>query len=335
MPKKKTACVLRWGAFGDHLVTSCLYPVLKEDGYTITCDIKKMGMQVLKLNPHISKIHVQPEGIVFKDQAELDEYWMNAGKGFDKYLNMSGTLEGGLLPSENMPEFHLSKEERNEKFNRNYYDYALEVAGYPEIKGRRGELYWSPMELHYAREFRKKHLGQFLILWSLSGSSYHKAYPWAEYVAKEFLNRHEDAFILQTGDGFAVMIGWEHPRSKCYAGLWDVREGACMTQFADLVISTETSIAHASGIYPTPKIIIHSHSTPEKLTKYFDNCIDLSAGVHCQPCHQLIHKREYCPIDPVTQAPICMAYLKPERVLEAMETVYGEWQSSRKYRRAA
>lgn len=320
----KTAMVLRFGAFGDHVICSVLYPILKEKGYHVTVNSSERGMQIIKNNPHIDEVIMhETDSIPMED---LDEYYKTLDKKYDKFINLSGSIEDNLLISDrDLKRMSWSKEKIDKECNRNYYDEMFKIAGYPEITGKSGELYFSTFEQKLARDFRRKYRKYFLILWSLSGSSEHKSYPFAHYVAMKFLREHPDSMILQVGDDLCKLLEWEHPRAKCYSGVWNIRKVLSMIPHVDLVIGTETGVLNAAGCYPVPKIVLLSHSSVENLTKYWQNCISLEADVPCKSCHVLHFSLGSCILDEQLGTPICMSKLKGRRVYEAIENTYLKW----------
>ena len=285
-------------------------------------------MQVLKNNPHVDEIVIHETDSVPIE--ELEEHYKKLGEGYDKFINLSGSIEESLLIIDRDPEKATwSKEKRHKECNRNYYDEMFRIAGYPEITGKSGELYFGRFEQKIARDFRKKYKDYFLVLWSLSGSSEHKAYPYAHYVAMKFLNEHPDAMILQVGDDLCKLLEWEHPRAKCYSGVWNIRKVFSMIPQVDLVIGTETGVLNAAGCYPVPKIILLSHSSEENLSKYWQNCVALHAEVGCWPCHLLHLSPGSCVLDEQIGTPICMSKLKAIDVYNALENVYLKWKDNK------
>jgi len=326
----KKALLIRYGAFGDAIMISSIFPFIKRGGYHLTLNIAERIVPVLRNNPYIDNIIVHETDSVPNDK--LSEHWDRLSQGYDRVINLSESIEKGLLVIEGSDEFWLPKEERHRMCNHNYYDRTMELAGYP-VRGCTGELYFSQVEKMNGRALRKKYKNKFLILWALSGSSYHKAYPYTEYCIKVFLARHPDAFVITCGDVFCKVLEMDlqgHPQVKLCSDEWGIRKSMYTTKIADLVIGAETGITNAVGCFDTPKIVLLSHSSKENLTKYFDNCFSLYAqDCDCYPCHRLIYSREVCPIDNITKAPKCMAGIEPEIVLDCMETVYERWRIGR------
>lgn len=317
--------VIRLGAWGDGIFLSALLPLLKQDGHHVTAYINKRTETVLQNNPHIDKIILHDEEMPIE---ECEEHWEKVGKDYDKVINLTGSIEGGLLAVEGKPDYKLTKAERHKKFNHNYYDRTLEIGGYPHVKGKNGEVFFSSFENGWARETRIKNLGKFKILWVLSGSSFHKAYPYAEYVGVGFLNKHPDSVIFTVGDDVSALLEWKHPQTRNYCGKLSIRKSLILAKHCDLVIGPETGVINAAGCFDTPKIVFLSHSSEENLTKYWENCTSLHANVPCYPCHRLIYSLDECIPDKQTTAPICTR-IEADRVFEAMETYYNKWRESK------
>ena len=326
----KKALVIRYGAFGDAIMVSSILPFLKRDGYHINMNCTDRVRQVLINNPYID------EWMIYKDDSvpndKLDEHWAEVSRGFDKVINLTGSIEDSLLIPEFKPDkFWADKDEVHGKCNVNYYDRTMELAGYP-VKGMKGELYFSRYERMCANQLRKKFKNKFLILWSLSGSAFHKVYPFTEEVACRFLDAHPDAYMITVGDVFCRILEFPHPQIRHRSDGWCIRRSMAVTQVADLVVGTETGIINAAGCFNTPKIVLLSHSSKENLTKYFDNCISLYAkDCECYPCHRLIYSRHVCMTDPVYGATECMAKISPEMVLDSMETFYERWKEKKRW----
>jgi ADP-heptose:LPS heptosyltransferase len=326
---KKRACVLRWGAFGDMIMITPLLRALHEDGYHVTLNCTKNGV-VLRHNPFIDAIVEYKDGTVKKE--DLEAYWSDLAKQFDLFINLSGSIEETLLVSERSMEYDLPHELRDKLLTKNYYDHTMEVGGYSDRLGTLGELYFSRLEHTIAKKLRQKHKNKFLILWSLSGSAAHKVYPHAEIVARAFFEGRQDVLVLLVGDAACIMLEWSHKQTKCYSGLWPIRKSLIMTQYSDLVVSTETCVAVAAGCFETPKIVLLSHAGEENLTKYWKNCTALSAAdVGCQPCHRLITNLNSCELSENFEGlcPACMQRLPPRMLYDAIDSEYQKWKSKR------
>ena len=325
----KTVCVSRYGAIGDTIFFTPLLRKLKEEGYHVTVNTTDLGKKILRHNPHVDAwiIHVKDS----VPNEKLGEHWDTMAKGFDKFINLSGSVEGNLLKIEGRKEFLWEHDVRHEKCNRNYYDEQFKIAGY-EDTGKNGELFFSPLEYKLAKGFSKKHRKRFTIMWSLAGSSFHKNYPYTEIVAKWLLDKYDDIVIITVGDATSVLLEWQYPRTIARSDKWDIRKSMIMTKYVDLVVGTETGVLNAAGCYVTAKVIFLSHSSEENLTKHWKNTTALHAYEHvvpCYPCHQLHYSMESCPLHEKLKTPLCMVKLSGERVFKEIERQYQLWVSEK------
>lgn len=329
---KGRACVVRFGALGDAIILTPLLRKLKEDGYHVSYVSSKYSSPVLQGNPNIDNLLLQERDAV--PNLELGQYWDYWKGRYDRYINLSETLEGDLLLVEGRPEFFTRKEWRHKRCNRNYYDYTLARGGYPEVTGQRGELFFTSSEEREAEKFWKPLRGKFTILWALNGSSHHKVYPLMEPVLRKFLKDHPDSVAVTVGDDLARLLEFSHPQVIEKAGKWSIRESLIATREASVVVGPETMITNAAGCWDTPKIVLLSHSSRENLTKYFVNDYSLEPDpkiAPCHPCWQLHYTKGSCPFGKVQdgdtgeiigEAPICAVATLPTRVYDRLEEVY-------------
>ena len=331
----KRACVARYGAMGDMIMVTPLLKQLKEDGYHVTVNATPYSIRMLDNNPYIDNLIVQEREAI--PNPALGPYWDMWRKEYDRYINLSESIEGGLLKVENRPDFFTHKSWRHKTCNVNYYDRTLELGGYPEIKGRNGELFFSSSEERKAKEFFDKLKDKFVVLWALHGSSHHKIYPMMEPTMREWLETHRDSVLITVGDKMAQLLEFEHPQAIPKSDIWSIRESLIATKYVDAVIGPESMITNASGCYDTPKIVFLSHSSAENLTKYWKNCYSLEPDTTiapCYPCHMLHYSPESCPIGmiieqetqtEVARGPICaMNAIAPTKVLGALEEIYAQ-----------
>ena len=317
----------RFGAWGDAIIMTCVFPVLKAQGWHITVNGGKRVLEVLRHNPHVDVFLEHDESIEPGD--ELNDYIKELGKGYDKSIDLSESIEGSLARVPWRDDFHKSQAERHAECNVNFYDRTLELCGCNE-KGKTGELWFSKMEEKLAKQQRKKYKGKFIVLWALSGSSAHKSYPFAEYIMSILLSKYDDIVIFQVGEGLCDVIAkHNHPRAKDYCGVWPIRKSMIWTKYADLVVAPDTGVAHAAGCFDTPQILFLSSNTEEKLSKYFKNCTNLVGDVECHPCHRLHYDLDHCVLDEIIGTPVCMSKLKGKDVLESIESTYFSWREKR------
>lgn len=324
----KKALVIRIAAFGDSVIVTPVFRLLKEAGYHVTFHTSKGGMDVTKHNPNIDQWSLHDASVPPDDR--LTMYFNELGRGYDRVINLCESIEGSLAKVPWRDDFNQSKEALHEQCNKNFYDYTLELAGFEDIKGLNGELYFSNLEEKLARDIRKKYRGKFLILWSLSGSAVHKAYPFAELVALSILDKYDDIQIITVGDSVCGLIDWIHPRTKNYSSMWNIRKSLIMTKYANLVVGPDTGVMHGAGCFDTPKILMLSSNTEENLSKYWRNCTNLVPPVDCHPCHKLHYGMDYCKLDEKLKIPICTSKLQPIVLYNAIEIEYNKWKLNRR-----
>jgi len=324
---RKEALVIRYGALGDMIMITPVLRQLKKDGYHVVLNCSEYGSQVLKENPNIDEYIIQQKDVIPNNQ--LDEYWAEIGKGFDKVVNLTATIEDDLLKVQGKEEFNWSHSKRKKECNKNYIDYSMLRAGY-DLKGEDTELYFSESEEQLARIFLDHYKDKFLIVWAMSGSSMHKVYPFSEYIAGSICQKYGDETIIVTvGDDTARQIEWNLPNTLPRCGLFTIRQSMILTKYANLVIGPETGILNAAGCYETRKIIFMSHSSEENLTKYWKNTTALHPeNCRCHPCHKLIYV-DTCPKGKLAGRPKCAENIRPETVFKTFEHYFKGWKNDR------
>lgn len=320
---QKRVCVVRYGAWGDAVMMSGIFPKLKEDGYHITLNCTEKTFEILHTNPYIDTFIYQTTNEVPKE--ELVAHWEKLKKQFDKFINLSESIEGTLLRIPSQPEYTWPKAKRHALCNYNYYDRTMEIAGYPKAKGSTSELYFNKQEEKWAKKFLKKHANRFIIVWCVTGSSVHKIYPYAGNCIDAVARGFKDSLIVLVGEKGAKGIVNKHKRILDKCGDLGIRQSFILAKYANLVVSPETSVLVAAGSFETPKVALLSHATVENLTKYYENCTSVFQEVSCYPCHKLHYSKDTCTLDKEFKLPICMSLLHPKKVLEPIEKFYNKW----------
>jgi len=283
-------------------------------------------MEIFRNNPNIDKLIYHKRDSIPNDT--LGEYFKKTQEDnkCDKMINLCESIETKLVLHPGDPQYQDSKEERRAKCNKNYYDFTLELGGFPDVKGKTGELFFAPHEEKQMQKFFKRYEGKFVILWGLSGSGRNKTY-WpvhAEYIWKKLLAQYEDVIIITVGDEPCRVLELKMGiRMVGLAGLWNIRQSMLATKYADLLISPDTGLLHAAGCFNKPKIGLFGHSTIENVTKYFDNDYSIESQVACAPCFRLIYNAfVQCNLQEKSFATVCMADgLPAQRVFTQIERV--------------
>jgi ADP-heptose:LPS heptosyltransferase len=320
----KRVLVIRLGAYGDLVMITPLLKQLKVDGYHVTVNVKGYTRKVLEGNPNIDEFLIHDDSIPNKD---LGAHWEKLGKNYDKVINLSGSIEDGLIKISDGE--RLNEITRERLSSTNYYDETMLLGGYPDLAGKNGELFFTDKEERFAQNFRKKYSKCFLVLWSLSGSSTHKSYPYTEVVARKLLDVYDDIVFVTVGDIVCQLLEWEHKRTIQRAGKWTIKKSMIITKYADLVIGPQTCMLPAAACFDTPKIVFLSHSTHDNLCKYWTNHECLHSSVECYPCHQIHYTNDSCVLDSALGTPICMTKLSPWDVYCSIEKQYLNWREQR------
>ena len=119
---------------------SSLFPLFKKQGYRVCVNVSERGKEILESDPNVDELIVQKTDQVPNDC--LTEYWEQLEKCFDKFIQLSESIEKSLLLAaeriemlrghktlvEGSPDYNLSKEEIHAKCNVNYMERTHDLA---------------------------------------------------------------------------------------------------------------------------------------------------------------------------------------------------------------
>lgn len=326
--KGKTACIVRYGGFGDMLQSANILPELKRHGWHVTMMTTPKGQDILKHDPHIDTWFIQDTDQV--PNHELTQYWAVQAKRFTKFINLSESVEGTFLAMPGRANHAWPDDVRRKYMGVNYLEFTAELAGVPYKSDTK--FYPSDDEKTKAVEYlNNKTPDSFVILWVLSGSSIHKFYPHQDTVIARILLEMPDAKIIFSGDYPCKLLesGWEkESRIQCESGNLSIRDTLTLAQRVDMVIGPETGVLNAVAFEPPAKIIMLSHSSVENLTKHWINTDVMEPeNTPCSPCHRLHYGRAFCPEDSATGAAMCQANIHPDKVFTALKRSYDAWKA--------
>lgn len=314
---EKTAAVIRYGAWGDMLQSMSILPGLKREGYDITVFCTPRGVEVIRNDPHIDRLVIQDEDMV--PNAELMAYFDYLKTKYTKVINLCETVEGVVLPMSYRAHFHWPKEARHAICNRNYVELQHMIAGVP-YSGPETRFYASDEEKAWARK-EVDSLGKGpVIAWSLSGSAFHKIWPYVDSAVAALLGIYPNArVVLLGGKAEEQLVGKILDRVISKVGQWNIRESIAFAQQSDMVIGPETGVLNAVAMESMPKVVLLSHSTVENLTRDWVNTISLAPeGADCYPCHRLqLDGWKYCNRHPEGNA-VCQRMITPEMMIKAV-----------------
>lgn len=313
---EKTACVVRYGGFGDMLQTASILPGLKKQGYHVTVMTTPKGKEMLAHDPYIDDWYIQD-----KDQVpnrELHPFWAEQAKRFDRFINLSESIEGTLLALPGRPNHAWPDEVRHKMLNKNYFEWTAELAGVD---------FTAPHRLFYPTDKEVADAClitdyRYTIVWALAGSSHHKFSPHMDAVIAKIMLDLPDAQVILVGDEACSILeaGWENePRVVCLSGKLGIRQTLALAQKADMVIGPETGVLNCVGHEPNAKIVLLSHSSKNNLSKHWYNTWSLTPErTGCYPCHRMHYDRSYCRGDKTTGAAACMQNIEAATIWQAV-----------------
>lgn len=324
--------LVRYGAFGDNVIITPLIRYLKHKGHDIYVLTNERGMQVFKGNPHITKLIEQKTDSVPNNKLSEHIEKVRKEHGCEKVHDLSESIEVALSQHPRSPNYKLPKQERFKKFNRNFYEYTFEHAGYDWTGvNLKPELFFEESELNEASKYIKPDCFNLLI--GMAGSGGNKAWPYTEQLCDMLRSAIDNLHIITVGDERCQMIEPQAPHITNLSGKIPMRLSMALTSLADAVVCPDTGLLHASGCYPTPKVGLLGHNTREVITKYFQADYSVEADPKlspCAPCFYLVYDIELqCPIDHPTGAVYCMGKGIPvepvfNRIMEAFNVINSD-----------
>lgn len=346
---EKTVCVVRFGGYGDALQSANILPQLKRLGFYVTFMTTPRGQDILKHDPHIDAWLLQDDDQV--PNHELPLYWAAQAKHFDRFINLSESVEGTMLAFPGRVNHSWPLSVRQKVMNRNYLEWTAELAELPYTS--EAKFYPSDDERSaakgYLADFKNALAGplkmgmrapdRFNILWCLAGSSVHKFTPHQDTVIARLLEQVPEAVIIFSGDEACQILesGWEdEPRIRCESGKMGIRDTLALAQQVHCVVGPETGVLNAVAFEPMGKVIMLSHSSKENLSKHWANTETLTpAATACWPCHRLHYGKEFCHTNEDTGAALCQQDISPQVIYDAIKGHYDDWVTLNQLRKAA
>jgi len=299
---EKTCGLVRYGALGDLIQISSVAAGLKADGYHVTLYTSPPAHEIILHDPNIDEFYLQD-----RDQVPnhlLGEFWAYHAKKYDKWVNLSESVEVSLLSTPGKTPYTWSPQARHALMNHNYVQMSHLIAGVAHKPAVR--FYPLPSERDWARKERAKLGGEPLILWAMTGSSVHKTWGGLDATIASILIEFPQSKVVLVGGQDAQILeqGWEkEPRVLRRCGAYKIRETMALLEFVDVMIGPETGVMNAGSQLPCPKVVFLSHSTHENLTRDWTNVYALSSKETVCPgrgnneapaCHQMHFNWQHC-----------------------------------------
>jgi ADP-heptose:LPS heptosyltransferase len=275
----------------------------------------------------------------------FEVYGAPGAKRFDKWINLTESIEANLLAMPGNVKFAWSPSARHAMTNYNYLEFQHLVGNVPYVPTFK--FYATEAEVRWRNEERarmKKAGIEKYILWALAGSSRtHKIYPHAPAIWEHVMEHYPKWGVLTVGDPSCVEFEKGHeaqPRMWPTSSRYTMRQVLLMMETADVVVGPETGVMSAASFYPMPKIVFLSHSTVENLTRDWVNTTSMWAPkTHCPgrgkneapACHKMLPSFDGCRRHETYGVAQCAAEILPEWVWAAIQPamVSGEapkWQ---------
>jgi ADP-heptose:LPS heptosyltransferase/predicted SAM-dependent methyltransferase len=298
---EKTCGVVRYGAFGDLLQASSVFAGLKAQGYHVTLYTSPPGDQVVRYDPNIDAFYYQD-----KDQVPnhlLGEFWDYHKKKYDKWVNLSESVEASFLSIPGRTMYGWPAKLRHQMMNRNYLEAQHEIAGIPHNPQVR--FFPTEEERTWVKKQRSK-MGEFVIGYPVAGSAVHKVWGGMDNIIASIMLDFPQVEVVLIGAeaGKILEQGWENEKrvhKKC--GQWNIRQSLAFMASCDMAIGPETGVMNAASEHDYPKVVLLSHSTHENLTRDWSNVYPVSSDHTVCPgrgnneapaCHQLHYSWDYC-----------------------------------------
>ena len=327
LPKpEKTVCVCRYGGFGDMIQAANILPQLKREGYHVTVMTTPKGQDILKEDPHVDGWFIQDNDQV--PNHELSLFWMAQAKRYDRFINLSESVEGTLLALPGRTNHAWPDSVRKVELNRNYLEWTAQLAELPYLSETR---FYPTREEEVEAESYVAKLADgkaFSILWVLSGSSIHKFTPHQDAIIARVMLELPEAQVIFSGDHACQILeaGWENEsRVHCESGKLGIRQTLALAQAVDCVVGPETGVLNAVAFEANAKVMFLSHSSVENLPKHWINTVALEPTTPCYPCHRLHYGREFCFEDAETGAAMCQVSITPDVAYNAIHAAYRRW----------
>ena len=287
----KTCAIVRYGALGDALQTSSVFPFLKASGYHITVYVAPHGYEVLRNDPHVDRFVVQDVDAIPNEW--LGEFWGYLRARYDKFINFSESVERTLLATPGTTSHSWPYSMRRKHLNKNYLEFMHDIA---EVPYKPRSRFYSTFDEHKWASIERLKIGEKVVLWCLGGSAVHKHYPHMDSVIQRLTD--DGVHVVTVGDEQATMLeqGLENnPLVHRRAWKWTIRESMSFAKVVDLVIGPETGMLNSVAFDSVPKVVFMSHSSRENLTRDWVNCTAIEPqNTACYPCHQLHYGFDHC-----------------------------------------
>ncbi len=318
------ALIIRHCAFGDAVHASHLPKLLHDQGYEVHVNTNFKGYQIFANNPYIKELRA--ENLEGYPSWLTEKHWQVIGEGFDKVINLYGSIEFNLLSMESQNEYFLSTEARKARYEgRNYYDETTIAAGYPELVGKyRGMMYFKPEEDKIVRDWLDlpKFRNKQLVVMNISGTGPHKRMVQAKEIADRLINddygnRFKNVHIITTGSEECKDKDFSFgDRSTSIVGRFPFRQAAQIVKHVDCIVGCESGLMCVAAMWQTPCVQLMTATSIYAHSKYNENDFSLQSPAYCSPCYKGPYGYFGCPSKDGN--PLCV-YFDIDKVVNQIE----------------
>jgi ADP-heptose:LPS heptosyltransferase len=311
--------ISRYGAYGDIIHCSHLPRLLKDQGATqVDFETNFKGYQLLKYNPFIDNILYfdPPPGY---QMHMIQKHWAVLSKGYDRFINLYGSLEDDAIAAEENPIYFMHQSFRMQKYGHvNYYDQQTSWAGFPDLIGcYLGEIFYPQHEIDMVEKWMKQFEGKFVVLLNLCGSSKQKEFIWAKEFTERFTQMHQDAHYIITGGKEYKHMEWEAANVTSIVGKFPFAQALLIAKYVDLVIGHESGIMVGANMWGTPTVQMMTSTNLVAHCKYARNDFSMQSPAYCSPCFKALYRYIGCPKK--DEKLLCLHFNKDEVLKNADE----------------
>jgi hypothetical protein len=299
------------------MMASSVFAGLKQQGYHVTLYAASPSSCIVKNDPNIDVII---EHDMSMPQEELCGYWLVEAAKYDKWVNLSASVECEYLQLPGQTTYQYPLEVRKALYNKNYLEHQHLIAGVPHVPQIK---FWPTQEeVDWANTERLKYKDKILV-WVLAGSSVHKMNPHINNFCANVLKLNNVSIILVgTPEQNILAEGLRGVENVHLCTHWDVR--SCYTfvqQHADVIIGPETGIMSGMCQESMKKVVLLSHSTTENLTRDWVNTSSIFADperLSCGNCclHRLSDGDDVAKFENTGYA-LCQVHINPQDIWNA------------------
>lgn len=339
----KWACVARMGGIGDNIIASSVLPGLKKKFGRVEVITSKPCHVVFENNPYIDKLSVRDQGDPAWGDGHTWQAWFNSlSKNYEQFYHLSHSCEtlGALIKVQTA--FWWPEKMRRKMCGRSYLEIVHDICDIPyeEIAPN---FFPTGEENTKARETKSK-VGDRVVGFVMSGSRLDKVHPQADIMVAKIIRELGIPVILFGAPGKdldnAKLIQKEVKKiNRSEEGLhlaistdpekpaWDIRRTLTQVQHCDLVVGPDTGPMWGVAMRDMPKIMLHSHASPENITKHWKNTTSLTADpvrVPCSPCHRLHDDASTCRPNEDKNGAACISDITVDDVVENVRRLLKE-----------